>query len=71
MTYKNFRHQKLSNTASLRKGVRAAYLSDGMMYSRVEVFMWDIELQAMTQSMDGGQASFYLNIAKLPNRGSS
>jgi hypothetical protein len=52
---------------SLSEGVRVTYLCDELMYTRAEVFMWDIELQAMTQSMDGGQASFYLNSTKLPN----
>jgi hypothetical protein len=62
-----FRIQKLSHAMLLSEGVRVTYLCDGLIYTRVEVFMWDIELQAMTQAMDGGQASFYLNTAKLPN----
>jgi hypothetical protein len=53
------------------RGVRAAYLCDGLIYSRVGVFVYDIKLQVMTQTIDGGQASFYLNIAKFLNRGSS
>jgi hypothetical protein len=62
-----FKTQKLSHAVLLSEGVQVTYLCDGLIYTRAEVFMWDIELQVMTQAMDGGQASFYLNTPKLPN----
>jgi hypothetical protein len=65
------RNKYVTNTASSTEGLRAAYLCDVMMHSSVEVFIWGIELRTMTQTMDGWQASFYLNSVKLLNRGSS
>jgi hypothetical protein len=49
---------RVESGGSLSEGVRAAYLCDGLIYTRAGVFMRDLELQAMTEAMDGGQASF-------------
>jgi hypothetical protein len=76
LCYSRLRHIRketstLNNTAAETERLRAAYLCDGMMRSSVRVFIYDIELQTTTQTMDGWQASFYLNTVKLPNRVSS